>query len=113
MTDLKFVPASRPALASWPSGRGLRDAAIAALLGAAGMLGGAGAPASAADQAGWQIGCAYRAPSGIPGTGQAMLNDLCARLRYCQSMSDHGKPGMSGMGCFGFEPAQRASKPAR
>jgi len=84
-----------------------RLAGLAALGASAFIAPGAGG-AVAASGTGWEQGCAYRAPSGIPGQGQAGLNDYCARLRFCQAMSEQGRD-LAPMGCFGFAPAAGAA----
>jgi hypothetical protein len=70
-------------------------------------MAGAGSAVAAPGDA-WEQGCAYRAPSGIPGQGQSGLNDYCARLRFCQTMSDQGR-NLAPMGCIGFQPAPSAA----
>lgn len=92
-----LTPVFRPRFATF---------AAAVALGAGALFGSAGSPAFAADRPAWEEGCSYKVPSGIPGLGLSMAADMCARLRFCQSMTDQGKD-MSRMACIGFAPAAR------
>lgn len=76
-------------------------------LGACAFFGMAPGPAFAAAGQGWEISCAYRMPSGIPGQGDAIVADYCARLRFCDSMAARGGADLTAMGCFGFEASRR------
>jgi hypothetical protein len=87
-----------------PRRRALARLAGLFALGASAFMAAGVGPAAAAPGDAWEQGCAYRAPSGIPGQGQSGLNDYCARLRFCQNMSNQGRD-MAPMGCFGFEPS--------
>ena len=84
---------------------GLRLSHLAAAAGL-GVLLGAAVPSAAAEP-GWKAGCAYRMPSGIPGTGHGILADVCRSLNFCETMAAQGRPNLMAMGCFGYEAPSR------
>ena len=97
----------RSGMGPFLSRRRLAQVAGAVALGAAALLGPASGPASAAEGQAWEIGCAYRQPSGIPGQGQSMLSDRCQSLRFCATMAARGTADLAAMGCFGFDEPRR------
>ncbi len=81
---------------------------MAAALGALAILLAAPGPVRAAGPSQWQASCAYRMPSGIPGSGWGIVADSCSRLQFCQRMEERGAERMMQMGCFGFAGDQPA-----